>query len=219
MKKLIEGLMRFKSDVYPKHRELFAELASRQNPEVMMIACSDSRVVPNVFTQSGPGELFVLRNAGNIVPAFGEQAMGVSATIEYAVQVLKVKDIIVCGHTDCGAMRAALHPETMASLPSLSTWLRQTESALAVVKETASHLNDDERLVRLIEENVLAQLDRLATHPIVAAKTRSGALHIHGWVYDIAHGEFNAYDPRQKRFVPLALVADELLAQHQPVDA
>lgn len=122
MKKLIDGLMRFQ------------ELATGQSPEVLLIACSDSRVVPSYIFQAVPGELFVLRNAGNIVPSYGEHVMGVSATIEYAVQVLKVKYIIVCGHTDSGAMKAALKADAVSHLPAVSAWLKQTERALAVVR-------------------------------------------------------------------------------------
>lgn len=218
MRKLIEGLIRFKSDVYPQHRDLFQELASTQSPQVMLIACSDSRFVPNVMLQADPGDLFICRNAGNIVPSWGEHAGGVSATIEYAVQVLKVKHIIVCGHTDCGAMKAALHPETVKSLPAVSFWLKHTERALAVVRELNTEADSEEQLARLIEENVVAQLDHLATHPSVAAKTRSGALRLHGWVYDIPNGEFRVYEPTSHRFVPLAAAVDALLAAEPPVE-
>lgn len=219
MKKLIEGLIRFKAEVYPQHRDLYEGLASTQSPEVMLIGCSDSRVVLSKVMQAAPGDLFICRNAGNIVPPWGEHAGGVSATIEYAVQVLKVKHIIVCGHTDCGAMKAALHPETVATLPAVSQWLKHTERALAVLHEINGHVGEHEKLERLTEENVVAQLDHLATHPSVAAKTRSGALRLHGWVYDIGHGEFQVFEPQQRCFVPLMSVKDTLLSMESAAHA
>lgn len=217
MKKLIEGLLRFQSDIYPKHRALYQELASTQSPEVMLIACSDSRVVPSVMLQAAPGDLFICRNAGNIVPAWGEHTGGVSGTIEYAVQVLKVKHIVICGHTDCGAIRAALKPELVATMPAVSQWLKYTERAVAVVREIDGHVDEAKQLERLTEENVIAQLDHLATHPSVAAKMRAGALRIHGWVYDIPHGEFQVFQPSTRAFVPLASVVDALLADDAAV--
>lgn len=212
MKVLLEGLERFRNEVYPRHRELYATLRDAQRPEVLFISCSDSRVVPNFQFQTLPGELFICRNVGNIVPPWGEHTGGVSAAIEYAVRVCNVKHIVVCGHTDCGAMKAALHPESVASMPAVSHWLKNTERVLAVVREL--HGQDDaQTLGRLIEENALAQLDHLATHPSVAARMRAGALRLHAWVFDIANAEFTAYDPKQGRFVPLADVAADLLRE------
>lgn len=219
MKKILEGVARFKREVYPQHREMFQQLARRQNPDVMLIACSDSRMVPSFIMQSAPGDLFVLRNAGNIVPSYGESAMGVAAAVEFAVQVLKVRHIIVCGHTDCGAMKAALHPETLAGLPALSKWMQQTERALAVVRETGQDLDDGDSLQRMIEENVVAQLEHLATHPSVAAKTRTGALALHGWVWDIGHGEVTIYDAKSAGWVSVDTMADTLAGEEQPVNA
>lgn len=212
MKKLIEGFIRFKSEVYPQHRELFRELALQQNPDTLFIACSDSRVVPGVLLQAGPGELFVCRNAGNIAPSYGEHAGGVSATIEYAVQVLRVQHIVVCGHSDCGAMRAALHPQQVAHLPAISQWLRHVDSALAVVNETCGEADDHRKLDLLTEENVISQLGNLMTHPSVAAKVRTGALELHGWIYDIAHGEFRMYERGMRAFVPLASLVETKVA-------
>jgi carbonic anhydrase len=212
VKKLIEGFVRFKSEVYPQHRELFHELAAKQNPDTLFIACSDSRVVPATLLQAGPGELFVCRNAGNIVPTWGEHTGGVSATIEYAVQILKVKDVVVCGHTDCGAMKAALRPDSAAHLPAVSQWLHHVDRAVAIVNETAAGADEARKLELLIEENVVAQLDNLMTHPSVAAKVRSGALTLHGWIYDIPHGEFKMFDRTRHTFVPLASVVETIVA-------
>jgi carbonic anhydrase len=219
VKKLIEGFVRFKSEVYPQHRELFHELAAKQNPDTLFIACADSRVVPATLLQAGPGELFVCRNAGNIVPSYGEHTGGVSATIEYAVQVLKVKDVIVCGHTDCGAMKAALDPKGVAHLPAVAQWLHHVDRAVAVVNETSGHADEQRKLDLLIEENVIAQLDNLMTHPSVAAKVRSGALRLHGWIYDIPHGEFKAFDRARHTFVPLASIVETLVTPGEALNA
>lgn len=204
MRKLIEGALRFERDVFPQQRELYRELAGGQSPRWLLIACSDSRVVPSLLVQAGPGELFICRNAGNIVPAHGDHSGGVAATIEYAVQVLKVRHIIVCGHSDCGAMKAVLHPEAVRELPAVASWVAYAARARAVVLETASG-ESEQRLIELLTlENVLAQLDNLRTMPCVAAKLSSGALALHGWFYDIAHGHFTAWDPEQRIWQRLA---------------
>ncbi len=208
MKKLIEGFARFKSDVYPQHRERFHELASQQNPDTLFIACSDSRVVPGILLQVGPGELFVCRNAGNIVPSWGEHTGGVSATIEYAVEVLGVKDVIVCGHSDCGAMKAALSPQQVGHLPAISHWLHHVDRAVDIVNERSGEADERRKLDMLIEENVIIQLENLMTHPSVAEKVLAGALQLHGWIYDIPHAEFKIYDVEKHTFVPLASLTD-----------
>lgn len=218
MKKLIEGFVRFKSEVYPQHRELFRELASQQKPDTLFIACSDSRVVPGTLLQTAPGELFVCRNAGNIAPSYGEHSGGVSATIEYAVQVLGVEHIVVCGHSDCGAMKAALHPEKVASLPAVAKWLQHVDSAVAVVNAAHPQADEREKLERLIEENVLAQLDHLMTHPSVAAKVRTGALQLHGWVYDIPHADFKVYDSATRAFVPMISLVETLVTSGEALN-
>lgn len=203
MKKLIEGALHFQRDVFPKQRALYQKLASTQSPRWLFIACSDSRVMPSVLMQTGPGELFICRNAGNIVPAHGDSSGGVSATIEYAVQVLKVKHIIVCGHSDCGAMKAVLHPEKVATLPAVAKWVAYADRARAVVLENPSGGSERQQLDLLTRENVLAQLDNLRTLPSVAAKLKAKTLAIHGWLYDIARGEFRVWDPEQEAWQDL----------------
>lgn len=203
MEKVISGLAKFQEEIFPQHRDLFEGLASGQRPEALFITCSDSRIDPCMLTQSKPGEIFICRNAGNIVPAYGEVIGGVSATIEYAVLALGVKDIILCGHSDCGAMRALLNPQGVAHLPAVSAWLRYGESARFVVQENHSHLNGAELLNAMIEQNVLAQLDNLRTHPAVSARMAKGQLDLHGWVYDIGAGEVRVHDQAERRFVPL----------------
>lgn len=203
MKKLVEGVLRFQKEVFPQHRALYQDLAQGQEPQWLLITCSDSRVVPSLLAQAGPGELFICRNAGNIVPAHGEHSGGVAATIEYAVQVLRVKHIIVCGHSDCGAMKAVLHPERVAGLPAVARWVEHAARARVVVLETASGESEDEMLARLTRENVLAQLDNLRTLPSVAAKLKTRALEIHGWLYDIPTGRFQWWDAAEACWRPI----------------
>jgi len=199
----MSGLAKFQDETFPENRDLFERLASGQSPEALFITCSDSRIDPCMLTHTKPGEIFICRNAGNIVPAYGEVIGGVSATIEYAILALGVKDIILCGHSDCGAMRALLNPGSVAHMPAVSAWLRYGESARFVVQENHSHLSGADLLNAMIEQNVLAQLDNLRTHPAVSARLAKGQLNLHGWAYDIGSGEVGAFDPAQARFVPL----------------
>ncbi len=203
MKNVISGLAKFQEETFPKHRDLFERLASGQSPETLFITCSDSRIDPCMLTHTKPGDIFICRNAGNIVPAYGEVIGGVSATIEYAVLALGVRDIIVCGHSDCGAMKGLLNPQSVAHMPAVAAWLRYGESARFVVQENHSHLTGRDLLNAMIEQNVLAQMDNLRTHPAVSARLAKGQLNLHGWVYDIGSGEVRTLDPAQARFVPL----------------
>lgn len=207
MKKLIDGALHFQREVFPKQRAVYRKLAASQSPRWLFIACSDSRVMPSVLMQTGPGELFICRNAGNIVPAHGDSSGGVSATIEYAVQVLNVKHIIVCGHSDCGAMKAVLHPEKVATLPAVAKWVAYADRARAVVLESPNRDSEQKMLERLTQENVLAQLDNLRTLPSVAAKLKAKTLAIHGWLYDIASGEFRVWDAKREEWRGLQKVA------------
>lgn len=198
MERIIRGLATFQSHVYPSHKELFQRLASGQNPETLFITCADSRVVPSVITQTDPGELFVCRNAGNIVPPHGSVYGGVSATVEYAVVILEVRDIIVCGHSDCGAIKGLLEPEKLAGVPNVAGWLRYAEPARAV--EVHQHDPGKSLLDATIEQNVVAQIEHLETHPSVAERLASGQLQIHGWVYDISSGIVRAWDAGTSTF-------------------
>ena len=202
MQKLIEGLHAFQKNVVGDQKEFFASLAHGQSPEVLFITCSDSRINPNLLTQTGPGELFIVRNAGNIVPPHVRQAGGVTASIEYAVAVLGVRDIIVCGHTDCGAMKGALNPGALTDLPHVHDWLYHTRAAVEIVKASHGAATLAE-LDAVTEQNVLLQLQHLRTHPTVAARIASGDIELHGWVYEIETGSVRAFDEKQSRFVPL----------------
>lgn len=204
MEKLVEGFKRFQTEVFGAKRELFSRLSEGQTPRALFITCSDSRIDPTLLTQTEPGELFILRNAGNIVPSYGETMGGSTATIEYAIAVLGVKHVIVCGHTDCGVMRALLHPESVEDLPAVKSWMVQAETTRRIVRENYADLKGDDLLVTTIQENVRIQLDHLKTHPAVAVRLRRRTLTLHGWVYSIRTGDIWAYDEDKDAFVSLA---------------
>jgi carbonic anhydrase len=194
MEKFLAGIARFQNDVFPGNRHAYEQLAESQSPETLFIGCSDSRVLPNELLQARPGELFICRTAGNLVPSYGDALEGVGATIEYAVEVLKVRHIVVCGHSNCGAMKAMMAPEKVTHLKAVSRWMRHADRAAAVARELHGDVDDKCYLDRLIEENVVSQLDHLLTYPYVAAKARAGTLYVHGLVFDIPSGSFKMLD-------------------------
>ncbi|MEG5265008.1 carbonic anhydrase [Pseudomonas sp. JDS28PS106] len=200
---IVDGFMHFRHEVFPQQQELFKKLATAQKPRAMFITCADSRIVPELITQSSPGDLFVTRNVGNVVPPYGQMNGGVSTAIEYAVGALGVQHIIICGHSDCGAMRAVLNPDSLEKMPTVKAWLRHAEVARTVVEQNCNCEGEHETMHVLTQENVISQLQHLRTHPSVAAKLASGQLFIHGWVYSIETSEILAYDAEQDRFVPL----------------
>ena len=201
MEKVLKGLIAFQKDVFAKKKKLFASLTKQQKPSVLFVTCSDSRIDPSLLTQTEPEDLFIIRNAGNLIPTYGAAIGGSTATIEYGVSVLQVKDIIVCGHTDCGAMTSLLHPEKLQELPAVKAWLQHAETTVRIVKDHCAHLKGDELFAATIRENVLVQLDHLRTHPAVATRLRLGDLRLHGWVYSIGTGEVWVYDEKKKSFV------------------
>jgi len=203
---ILRGLKRFQKQVYPKQRELFQKLALQQRPTALFITCADSRIDPCLLTQTKPGELFLCRVIGNIVPRYPESIGGVSATIEYAVGVLGVADVIVCGHTDCGVMKGVLNPEALKPLANVSAWLEHAQPAREALADSRGRLNETEFLLALTERNVVEQLKNLHTHPAVAARLKQGNLKLHGWVYHIAKGSVTKYSSRGKRFIPIRSV-------------
>jgi len=217
MQKLIQGLHHFQTNVFSSQRELFERLARGQSPDALFITCSDSRINPNLITHTEPGELFILRNAGNIIPPYGAANGGEGATVEYAVAALGVRDIIVCGHSHCGAMNGLLNLDSLGELPTVRQWLSHAEATRCIVKENYGHLSDGALLTATIEENVLVQLENLRTHPVVAAGLSGGKLNLHGWVYKIETGEVFAYDPQQEQFLPLAARENAEPAKGMPV--
>jgi carbonic anhydrase len=206
MEHIIDGVLRFQREVHPNREALFHDLAMAQSPAAMFIGCADSRIVPEMLTDQDPGSLFVVRNAGNIVPPHSNEPGGVSASIEYAVAVLGIPDIVICGHSGCGAMTAILRgAEQMEKLPAVARWLHYADAArIAVAGEFANApATEEEKLNALVHENVLAQLDNLLTHPTVGAAVKKKQLRLHGWVYDIASGGVDTYDARVRKFVPI----------------
>lgn len=204
MQRLIQGIHEFQETDFRPLEGLFQQLAHGQNPETLFITCSDSRIDPSLLTQTKPGELFILRNAGNIVPPQGAANGGEAATIEFAVAGLGVRDIIVCGHSHCGAMKGLLEPDSLTQLPTVAAWLRHAETTRRIVTDNYRELSPERLLTATIEENVLVQLEHLRTLPAVASRLVRGDLHLHGWVYKIETGEVFAFDPASGQFVTLA---------------
>jgi carbonic anhydrase len=201
---ILRGLKRFQKHVYPQHRELFEKLALRQRPQALFITCADSRIDPSMLTQSKPGKLFICRVIGNIVPPYPKTIGGVSATIEYAVGVLGVADVIVCGHTDCGVMKGVLNPGPLRPLANVSAWLRHARPAVKRSKgrPPLKKRVSPEFLLAVTERNVVEQLNNLRSHPAVMARLAQGTLHLHGWVYHIGQGQVTVYDEGLEKFVP-----------------
>lgn len=191
LRQLKAGIRKFQREIYPEQAETYRRAASEpQSPRAMIVTCADSRIDPELITQSGPGDLFVTRNIGNLVPAYGEMLGGVSAVIEYAVSALKVQHIVVCGHTDCGAMKALLNPASMETMSTVKSWMKNAQAALSVASSLAQEgETPTDRLRRLTQENVLLQMQHLRTHPSVAGAMAREELTISGWVYDIGTGE------------------------------
>jgi carbonic anhydrase len=211
MEKILRGVRKFQNEVYPRQRFFFERLAGKpQSPLALFITCSDSRINPNLLTQTEPGELFILRNAGNIIPPHGA-AGGEGATVEYALSVLGLRHIIVCGHWHCGAMAGLMERPDHGVLPTVAAWFAHAESTRRIVAATCGHLSRDEQLVRMAEHNVLVQIDHLRTHPSVAAALARGELQLSGWVYRIETGEVFTYDFQRQAFVPLATPPPPLL--------
>lgn len=203
MKDLFAGVRHFRQNVFHTQQELFQELSQGQAPQTLFITCSDSRVNPNLITHTDPGDLFVIRNAGNLVPAFGVTTGGEEATIEFALQALGVRHIVICGHSGCGAMKGLLAPDALTEMPSVARWLRHAEATRRIVKAKYPEAQGDNLLRVVTEENVLTQIENLQTHPAVAVAMAKDALSIHAWVYDIASGTILAYDVNDGIFKPL----------------
>ena len=205
MESVVQGVSRFRCDVFPHQRALYSQLAREgQQPKALIISCADSRVVPELIAQAGPGELFVCRNAGNIVPPFAQANGGVSSAIEYAVVALGVRDIIVCGHSDCGAMKGLLTPNALDKMPNVKAWLRHSHAAHAIVQSAYSaDLTPAKAAEILAQENVVSQLTHLRTHPSVAQGIATGRLNLHGWFFRLDDGVLMALDGEHGRFQPV----------------
>ena len=203
MAKFVLGAMKFQREVFPEKQELFERLSTGQSPEALFITCSDSRIETGLITQSDPGDLFICRNAGNIVPPHTNQTGGMTASIEFAVGVLRVPNIVVCGHTECGAMKGAMNRDGLGNLPHVREWLGFSQAAVDITESLGAGMSDEEKMALLLKQNVYLQLQHLKTHPTVAVALASKQLELHGWVYDIKTGDVDAYDAQNESWKPL----------------
>ncbi len=209
MQKLAKGLHSFQRGYFASHRQLFEQLATTgQHPETLFITCSDSRVVPNLIMNAPPGELFVIRNAGNLVPDPNLPG-GTAASLQYAVEVLEVENIIVCGHTKCGAVDAILNPKTAEGLPYVKRWIDQAADLRTLLDERYGHLSGEARMAAAVQENVLAQVKRLHEYDFVQQRLDAGKLRVNAWVFKIATGQVFDFDPETSEFRPLVEEAPE----------
>lgn len=200
MEKLIKGLHKFQTEVFPLKQNFFKELAKGQTPEILFITCSDSRINPNMVTSAELGDLFIIRNAGNVVPPYGNGG-GEEATIEFAVTELRVRDIILCGHSLCGAMQAATEIKQYTHMPSLTKWVQAyIEPTLTLVQENYQNMSKQDTVTILTQEHILKQVENLKTHPAVNAKLLDGSLAIHAWMYTFETGEILSYNVEDGQF-------------------
>ena len=208
MRKLIAGIHRFQKQYWSANRELYRRLAEHgQFPEALFITCCDSRVDPLTITHGEPGDLFILRNIGNFVPPYTENprdGCGVGAAVEYAVEHLEVRDIIVCGHSDCGAMKSLYKErQKFTATPHIAEWLRLGDRTMAVVASNYPDRSREERYEITAEENVLLQIENLRTYPVVMKAAREGKLHLHAWFFEIGTGTVFRYSPEKEQFEPI----------------
>ena len=211
MKKLIRGIDKFRQTYVSSHQELLEQLALGQKPRVLFVACSDSRVDPNLITDTDVGELFVIRNAGNIIPPYGAANGGEGGTIEYAISALGIEQVVICGHSNCGAMKGLLKLNKLQKdMPLVYDWLKHAEATRRLVMENYPHYEDKDLMDMLVAENVLIQIDNLKTYPIVKARMHQGRLKIYAWVYNIETGNVLAYDARTHTYIsPEGQLMDE----------
>ncbi|MBE7494843.1 MAG: carbonic anhydrase [Verrucomicrobiaceae bacterium] len=203
MNSLLSGIHQFHAQVFEREKDFYTQLVAGQSPSTLFIGCSDSRVDPTIITQSDLGELFVLRNAGNIVPPHGASNGGEPAAIECAVSALGVKDIVICGHSGCGALQAMMNPEKMSRLPLVKSWLNHAEATRRILEENYAHLSGSDLIDVAIREHVLMQIENLQTHPAVAVKLQRGELTLHAWIYLMEAGDILAYSTEDGGFASL----------------
>jgi carbonic anhydrase len=204
IKRLVKGLRDYRQSHYCNHQDLFEQLSHGQKPRVLFITCSDSRIDPNLLTQTDLGELFVIRNAGNIIPPYGATNGGEGASVEYAIHALGIEEVIVCGHSHCGAMKGLLKLQKLEEdMPLVSEWLRHTEATRRLLKENYSHLEGEELIEMAVAENVLTQLENLRTYPVIHSRMHQGKLNLYGWIYQIENADVLAYNPDSDAFEPI----------------
>lgn len=220
MTRIIQGVNAFRDKVFGEKQSLFEQLRDGQRPLAMFITCADSRIDPNLLTQTEPGELFVQRNAGNLIPPFGSPANGEAAGIEYAVHHLAVRDIIVCGHSQCGAMQGVINPASLGSMESVAAWLQFAAPCVERARSRSPEVGGAKLVQAVIEQNVLVQIEHLKSYPLVQDAVASQRLRLHAWVYQFEHGEVLAYDANDDHFVSLPeSTRHKLLMPISPPDA
>lgn len=210
---LLAKIQAFKKNAFREHQTLFEKLQDGQSPDVLFITCSDSRINPHLLMQSGPGELFVVRNAGNIIPPYS-QPSDTAATIEYALTALNIKDIVVCGHSCCGAMKGLLQFKDVAqSMPMVARHLHHAQGVLTMVTKQHPEVSLDcpERLDLAIKANVLVQIEQLKTHPSVAQRLRDNDINIHAWMYQFETGVVHVYDEQTQKFMSTQQAIERVL--------
>ncbi len=200
LQKIVKGIAKFHSEIFPARRQLFQTLGHAQHPIAMFFTCADSRIVPNLLMQTEPGEVFTERTPGNIVPKYSDHVGGITASVEFALHALHVPLIIVCGHTDCGVVKALLHPENANGMPALQSWMRHSLPARERLLRDNAGASEEEKLRLLTQYNVLVQLENLKTHPAVESRLAKGDLEVYGWLYDIASGSVYVADADSGRF-------------------
>jgi carbonic anhydrase len=201
--RIARGVAKFQTEIYPAQREMFERLKRGQKPLALFVTCADSRVNPNLVTQTDPGEIFIERNPGNVIPPYVDFVGGVTAGVEYAMLALQVPVIVVCGHTDCGVMKALLHPQQVEDMPGVQKWMSHAFEARKQMLREFGDAPEGEQLRRMTEYNVLGQIENLKTHPSVSARLFRGEIEIRGWVYDIGDGSIREADPQSGRFESL----------------
>ncbi|CAM3051676.1 carbonic anhydrase [Legionella steigerwaltii] len=220
--KLLDGVLHFRKNDFPKKKELFQSLAQGQHPKALLFSCSDSRVIPSLITDTDPGELFVTRNVGNLVPFYTSIPSGEAAAVEYAVDVLGVQDIIVCGHSHCGAMKGLMDPDLEKELPAVASWLIYAKPTLERLKRKFPEYTEHS-LVCTTKENILLQIENLQTHPAVIRKLSNKQLQLHAWFYDFESGEILIYSQEKKDFISFndavteILLSDEVLTKMRTI--
>jgi carbonic anhydrase len=203
MKRLIQGLHEFQTNYFSTHRDLFELLSQGQQPRVLFITCSDSRIDPNLITQTEPGEMFIIRNAGNIIPPYGATNGGEGAAVEYAIHALGIQDVIVCGHSHCGAMKGLLQIGKLEEeMPAVYEWLKHAEATRRTIKEHYQGYEGEDLLNAATQENVLTQLENLRTYPVIHSRLKNHQIQLHGWIYEIETGQVLEYNPTTGQFMP-----------------
>lgn len=203
MKQLVKGLREFRSNYFCSNLEMFEQLAHGQHPRFLFITCSDSRVDPSLITQTQPGDLFVIRNAGNIIPPFGATNGGEGAAVEYAIQALNIQQIIICGHSHCGAMKGLLKLDSLeAEMPLVHGWLKHAEATRRLIQENYGSYEGEDLIEVTTAENVLTQIENLRTYPVIRSRLHQGKLSFYAWIYEIESGEVLAYDEDRHAFLP-----------------